>query len=102
MDALFRHLAASSVSILRTRRLGGSWSASVEGSLSPGRAIFQREGMKIALASDHAGFDYKQVIKHWLTERGHEVKDLGTFSNERADYPDFIRPAAEAVARGEC
>jgi ribose 5-phosphate isomerase B len=58
--------------------------------------------MKIALASDHAGFDYKQVIKHWLTGHGHEVKDLGTFSNERVDYPDFIRPAAEAVARGEC
>jgi len=58
--------------------------------------------MKIALASDHAGFDYKQVIKHWLTARGHEVEDLGTFSNERVDYPDFIRPAAEAVARGEC
>ena len=35
--------------------------------------------MKIALASDHAGFDYKQVIKHWLTERCHGVKDLGTF-----------------------
>jgi ribose 5-phosphate isomerase B len=59
-------------------------------------------GMKIALASDHAGFDYKSAIKHWLIERGHEVKDLGTFSNERVDYPDFIRPAAETVARGEC
>jgi ribose 5-phosphate isomerase B len=58
--------------------------------------------MKIALASDHAGFDHKTVIKHWLTERGHEVTDFGTFSNERVDYPDFIRPAAEAVARGEC
>ena len=58
--------------------------------------------MKIALASDHAGFDYKEAIKRWLTDRGHEVKDFGTFSNERVDYPDFIRPAAEAVARGEC
>ena len=58
--------------------------------------------MKIALASDHAGFEYKQAIHAWLTARGHEVKDFGTFSTERVDYPDFIRPAAEAVARGEC
>ena len=58
--------------------------------------------MKIALASDHAGFEYKEAIKRWLMERGHDVKDFGTFSNERVDYPDFIRPAAEAVARGEC
>ena len=58
--------------------------------------------MKIALASDHAGFEYKQAIHAWLTEHGHEVRDFGTFSTERVDYPDFIRPAAEAVARGEC
>lgn len=58
--------------------------------------------MKLALASDHAGFEYKQAIHEWLTAHGHEVKDFGTFSNERVDYPDFIRPAAEAVARGEC
>jgi ribose 5-phosphate isomerase B len=58
--------------------------------------------MKIALASDHAGFEYKEAIREWLTARGHEVKDFGTFSNAPVDYPDFIRPAAEAVARGEC
>jgi ribose 5-phosphate isomerase B len=58
--------------------------------------------MKIALASDHAGFEYKQAIHEWLKERGHEIKDFGTFSNERVDYPDFIRPAAQAVARGDC
>jgi ribose 5-phosphate isomerase B len=58
--------------------------------------------MKIALASDHAGYEYKEAIKQWLAQHGHEVKDYGTFSNERVDYPDFIRPAAEAVARGEC
>lgn len=58
--------------------------------------------MKISLGSDHAGFDYKEIIKGCLTEHGHEVKDFGTFSSERVDYPDFIRPAAEAVARGEC
>ena len=58
--------------------------------------------MKIALASDHAGFDYKEQIKKLLLAEDHEVRDFGTTSNERVDYPKFIRPAAEAVARGEC
>ena len=58
--------------------------------------------MKIALASDHAGFEYKQSIHDWLQAHRHEVKDFGTSSNDSVDYPDFIRPAAEAVARGEC
>lgn len=58
--------------------------------------------MKIALASDHAGFQHKTAIRHWLIEHGHEVRDFGTFSEEPVDYPDFIRPAAEAVASGEC
>src|ERR1044071_1553576 len=58
--------------------------------------------MKIALASDHAGFEYKEAIRAWLAAHGHDVTDFGTFNNEPVDYPDFIRPAAEAVARGEC
>ncbi len=58
--------------------------------------------MKIALGSDHAGFQYKQQIKQWLIGLGHEVRDFGTFSEESVDYPVFVRPAAEAVARGEC
>jgi ribose 5-phosphate isomerase B len=58
--------------------------------------------MKIAIASDHAGFDYKEQIKSLLTTLGHEVRDFGTHSSEPVDYPLFIRPAAEAVARGEC
>ena len=57
--------------------------------------------MKIAIASDHAGFKYKEQIKIVLIEQGHEVRDLGTHSNESCDYPDFIRPAAEAVAAGK-
>ena len=56
--------------------------------------------MKIALGSDHAGFRYKEEIKRWLTERGHEVLDCGTHSEEPVDYPLFCRPAAEAVAAG--
>src|SRR5713226_6375358 len=58
--------------------------------------------MKIALGSDHAGFDYKEQVKALLQALGHEVRDCGTFSRERVDYPVFIWPAAEAVARGEC
>lgn len=58
--------------------------------------------MKIALGSDHAGFEYKQAIRDWLQARGHQVVDFGTTSNAPVDYPDFIRPTAEAVARGEC
>src|SRR5437867_3533829 len=57
--------------------------------------------MKIAVASDHAGFEYKEQIKQLLAKLGHEVRDFGTYSTERVDYPQFIRPAAEAVARGE-
>lgn len=58
--------------------------------------------MKIALGSDHAGFRYKEKIKELLKSLGHEVEDFGTFSSEPVDYPKFIRPAAEAAARGEC
>ncbi len=58
--------------------------------------------MKIAVASDHAGFQYKESIKALLLKLGHEVRDFGTNSPESTDYPIFIRPAAEAVARGEC
>jgi ribose 5-phosphate isomerase B len=58
--------------------------------------------MKIALASDHAGFAYKAKIAEMLRAEGHDVRDFGTDSEEPVDYPLFIRPAAEAVARGEC
>ena len=58
--------------------------------------------MKISLGTDHAGFCYKEKVKELLTSLGHEVKDFGTFSEEPVDYPVFIRPAAEAVASGEC
>lgn len=57
--------------------------------------------MKIALGSDHAGFKYKEAIKQYLLGLGHEVTDYGTNSEEVVDYPLFIRPVAEAVARGD-
>jgi ribose 5-phosphate isomerase B len=56
--------------------------------------------MKIAIASDHAGFVYKERVREYLAEQGHEVEDFGTYSAESCDYPEFIRPAAEAVAAG--
>lgn len=57
--------------------------------------------MQIAIGSDHAGFRYKEMIKKALSDLGHEVKDFGTDSPEPVDYPKFIRPVAEAVARGD-
>ncbi len=57
--------------------------------------------MKIAIASDHAGYRYKTMLSRHLTDAGHEVVDFGTDSEEPTDYPDYVRPAAETVARGE-
>jgi ribose 5-phosphate isomerase B len=56
----------------------------------------------IAIASDHAGYKYKGIIKKYLISKGYEVRDFGTESEEPADYPLYMRPAAEAVASGEC
>lgn len=56
--------------------------------------------MKIAIGSDHAGFRYKEAIKQYLAEHGHEVIDFGTNSEEPVDYPLFIHPTAMAVVSG--
>lgn len=56
--------------------------------------------MRIAIGSDHAGFRYKEAIKTFLTNLGHDVIDKGTDSETPVDYPRFIRPVAEAVAAG--
>ena len=58
--------------------------------------------MKIAMGSDHGGFDLKEQIKAWLQENGHEVVDFGCYSKESCDYADFGVPAARAVASGQC
>jgi ribose 5-phosphate isomerase B len=55
----------------------------------------------IAIGSDHAGFAYKEKIKAFLLSEGHTVRDCGTSSDAPCDYPDFIRPVAEAVSRGD-
>lgn len=58
--------------------------------------------MRIALASDHAGFRYKERLRTGLANLGHEVDDLGTHSTDPVDYPLVVRPAALAVASGQC
>ena len=56
--------------------------------------------MKIALASDHAGYAEKERLKPLLRELGLEVDDLGTVSEESVDYPDYARKVADEVAQG--
>ena len=57
--------------------------------------------MKIAIACDHAGFEYKEKLVEYLRNNGNEVKDFGTHSLESMDYPDTIHPLAVAVENGE-
>lgn len=57
--------------------------------------------MKIAIASDHAGFRYKERLRTHLGSLGHQVTDFGADSVEPVDYPLVVRPVAEAVARGD-
>ena len=54
--------------------------------------------MKVSIASDHGGYVLKEAIKKYLIEKGYEVEDFGTNSLASCDYPDFGRPAAQAVA----
>ena len=55
--------------------------------------------IKIAIGGDHAGFEYKEVLKEFLKD--YEVRDFGTHSLESVDYPDFAHPLAAAVEKGE-
>jgi len=57
--------------------------------------------IKIALASDHAGYSTKEEMKRYLESLGHQVWDFGTHSEESVDYPDFAHPLAIAVEKGE-
>lgn len=58
--------------------------------------------MKIAVACDHGGLELKKSLLKYLAENGYEVIDFGTTSAESCDYPDYVLPAAEAVAGGAC
>ena len=62
----------------------------------------EEKNPSFALGCDHAGFRYKEAIKKYLLAEGHEVKDFGTFSEESVDYPEYVKPAAEAVGSGLC
>ena len=56
----------------------------------------------IAIGSDHAAFEFKEIIKQYLEECGYEVMDFGTFSYEKVDYCDYGFQVGKAIARGEC
>ncbi|MGE4286298.1 MAG: ribose 5-phosphate isomerase B [Phycisphaerae bacterium] len=58
--------------------------------------------MKIAIGSDHAGYKYKQLAIKYLSDKGHEMVDFGTHSEESCNYVDFIIPTVRAVAAGKC
>lgn len=54
------------------------------------------------MGGDHAGFEYKELLKQFLTDAGHQVSDFGPHSNASVDYPDFAHPLAQSVEKGEC
>ncbi len=55
--------------------------------------------LKIAIGSDHAGFEYKEILRDYLSD--YELKDFGTYSLDSVDYPDFAHPVASSVENGE-
>jgi ribose 5-phosphate isomerase B len=55
--------------------------------------------MKIAIGNDHAGTNYKNTIATHLESQGHTIANYGTNTNDSVDYPDFVHPVAEAVAK---
>lgn len=62
----------------------------------------RKGGRRIALGSDHGGFDLKTRLKDYLEGQGYQVADLGTNSKEACDYPDFARAVGQSVASGDC
>ncbi len=58
------------------------------------------QGNTIAIASDHAGYHMKELVKGLLEKQGFNLKDYGTYSEERADYPDHVHPLAQAIDAG--
>ncbi|PID29946.1 MAG: ribose 5-phosphate isomerase B [Candidatus Cloacimonadota bacterium] len=69
--------------------------------LKTANRVLKTEKTKIALASDHAGFEMKEFMKDYLKDDC-EVQDFGAYDTSSMDYPDSGFPAAEAVARGKC
>ncbi|MEE4197632.1 MAG: ribose 5-phosphate isomerase B [Bacteroidales bacterium] len=63
--------------------------------------MISKRKISIAIASDHAGFAFKELLKDYLEKKGYSIRDFGTDSDKSADYPDFAHPLAEAVEAGE-
>lgn len=61
-----------------------------------------QEGKKVAMCSDHAGYELKSIIQGYLESQDIEYTDFGTNSTDSCDYPDFAHPCAEAIEKGEC
>jgi ribose 5-phosphate isomerase B len=57
--------------------------------------------VRVAIGSDHAGFDLKERVKRWLAEAGYELVDVGVFNHDRADYPDLAHKVAGHVEAGD-
>jgi len=57
--------------------------------------------MKIGIACDHAGFEYKEKLKDYLSSKGKEIKDFGCYSTESVDYPDFAHKLAKSIENNE-
>jgi ribose 5-phosphate isomerase B len=64
------------------------------------QTVFNKE-LPIAIGADHAGFEYKEAIKQWLSEQGFTVEDKGTHSLDSTDYPDYAHPVASMVEDGK-
>ena len=58
--------------------------------------------MKVSIACDHGAYELKEEVKKYLTSKGYEMVDEGTYSVDSCDYPDFARKAALDVAEGKC
>ncbi len=61
-----------------------------------------KEGKKVAMCSDHAGYELKSILQGYLESQNIEYVDFGTNSSDSCDYPDFAHPCASAVESGEC
>lgn len=62
----------------------------------------QEERVKIVLAADHGGYELKEAIRKDLLQSGYRLVDVGCFSNDSVDYPDFVEKAVEHIETGEC
>jgi len=65
------------------------------------KILIKKKKMKIGIACDHAGFNYKEKLKEYLSSKNAEVSDFGCYSEESVDYPDFAHKLAESIEKKE-